>query len=75
MDFKIEKLCEKTWKKLYVGISLHTTIKTLTTKRENKKISFSPFLFQKGFQDFINKGNIIQLAVAFILGQLFTKVV
>ncbi|MDO8064064.1 large conductance mechanosensitive channel protein MscL [Candidatus Phytoplasma bonamiae] len=31
--------------------------------------------FKKGFQDFISKGNIVQLAVAFILGQLFTKVV
>ncbi|MDO8167888.1 large conductance mechanosensitive channel protein MscL [Candidatus Phytoplasma melaleucae] len=31
--------------------------------------------FKKGFQDFINKGDVVKLAIAFIMGQLFTKVV
>ncbi|MDC9032003.1 large conductance mechanosensitive channel protein MscL [Columbia Basin potato purple top phytoplasma] len=31
--------------------------------------------FQSGFKEFINKGDIIKLSIAFIMGQLFTKVI
>ncbi|WP_323847858.1 MAG: large conductance mechanosensitive channel protein MscL [Phytoplasma sp.] len=31
--------------------------------------------FQNGFKEFINKGDILKLAIAFIMGQLFTKVI
>jgi large conductance mechanosensitive channel len=43
--------------------------------REGAKYALVPFAPMKGFRDFLLRGNLIELAVAFIMGLVFASVV
>ena len=56
-------------------ISIKKILYLFSTIDENKQVNFKTMRFLKAFKEFITKGNIIDLAVAVVIGSAFGAIV